>query len=986
MPKRQAKRRRERATILGIIWLLIILIGGTFAFVLLNQDALTPDWHEVINGGGRIHDVFQIRDNNINFDSRNKDVFAENFGEVPLGVRVQFHEFLAINGEEFLDMQLNDFATWSLFRADANLNRIGNSAQIGNSGVAWQLGTTEQKVFMPTFNHINRPLDGSTAIYVPVELTSIFTQDRAYIFTEASGGAVDVTVDNFAIPNLNMQDISEISELGTQTGIAGHNGRQDFWDLYIEGSEPNNNVNDRYTSYRYFIENNTLMRELTTHYTQLTLAPESGMNEFNGVMSLSYWLNLDFEAQIGNFWIFDDISDDGWFYWNGFLEPGDATSLLMDSFILTGNVSLEYVIRINSDFFAAGHLPEDITIDARQIFMRQFEIAATIGDISTDSVPIGQQNVIVADYVELRLYSGNMFVRTIENPAWQVDIIEQDSTSHAWIGSPLRLNVGADEPNDIIHIRISEPRATNYVIIPVEIMRNEPIEPVSTYVIVPNGFPMTLDQGASGNLNAQLRRYVDGVADGYIDDANLVWTVTNAPSSSATILTGNQMTIGLDETAEYVLVQVSLVDPERTATAVGNLRVYVEELYIPFTGYRIIPQGFPMYLVPGESGALVARLRHYIDGVAQGYLDDAQFVWTLTMISTPSDPATGLVGNLATIGETETLNHLYVQVALVTGQPWEAEVVNGLRVNIDRNFTGYRIATTNFPRIVDVGDTSELTAVLRRYENGMFIEYIEDAEFVWSLMPMEPAVAPGTSVGIRFVEDYYINIEGEIVYLGTGEYQNALTLGYPEPRPNILLTVELAPDNGRVANAVNNVTVVVRQPGVQPVATYRIMPMDFPIQIWQGDTAFFQAVVRRYLDGIFDSIVEDAALVWSLMPIPGYEPTAVNTNLFGNFLQTGLNENAGQLFFMVEMNPTDSREASPVQHLRVDIGQPTYSIRLNHTVFPIMMGVDEELDLHATLIRHTQFGYDVIEDATFAWDLVLSTPFGNQISQTGQHL
>ena len=340
---KRSNKTKTRSTVVGLVLVGSILIGGTFAFSQLNQQAITPDWHEAFGGGGRIHNISQANgDADFGIDGeRNHDIFAENFSDIPLGVRVQLREFLRVNGEEIDDnMELTDFDTWSLFLADENLDRTGLSAEIEDAGISWTLGQeSDLKVFMPTFNQINRSL--STDELIGVGMTgedSIFNSGVAYRFVDTAGRSIAVYADGLVI------DVDHVQEIeGAQTAQGNHNGLQNFW-----------NLGDYYEGTLYTVAAGQLVRtEDVTHYAQATLAAAE-----DGIMTLSEWRELNEADQAGNFWIFDDLTGEGWFFWNGFIPAGEATSLLLDAVFLTGTDNLEYVIHVTADFFSAHTLAD----------------------------------------------------------------------------------------------------------------------------------------------------------------------------------------------------------------------------------------------------------------------------------------------------------------------------------------------------------------------------------------------------------------------------------------------------------------------------------------------------------------------------------------------------------------------------------------------------------------------------------------------------
>ena len=254
-------------------------------------------------------------------------------------------------------MNINYTYTWSILQLDSDLNRLAGttSAVIGNHGISWTLGqaTNEEKIFMPTFNHITHEITPAELAASSLPTNSIFRNTHAYAFSEVSGRGVEGIAYNPNIGTGIFTNIDDIEYYGVQTGYANHDGRQNFW-----------NPNQTRTAHRYFInEHNTIARSATTytHTARATMTPAHG-----GIMSMTDWL---VERPVGNFWIFDDINPQyGWFYWNGLIPPGQATSLLLSATNLPQHEDLEYIIRVNADFFTLDSIPSDMSSVARKIF------------------------------------------------------------------------------------------------------------------------------------------------------------------------------------------------------------------------------------------------------------------------------------------------------------------------------------------------------------------------------------------------------------------------------------------------------------------------------------------------------------------------------------------------------------------------------------------------------------------------------------------
>ena len=400
------KRNRTRDIIIGLMLILIIAISGTYAFNQLNQAAFNPDLVDVFPGG-RIHDVFEGgrvgtgANSQDMFGRRNKNVFAENFGDVPIGVRVQFYEFVSVQGEAIdnatgQQMNLNDVGTWNVVRFNADMTRQGNvltegtSAFIGSMGIQWQLGHLpgeSQKWYMPTFNRVNRLLGTTHLLDLTDDQThSVFNVPDVYRFSDTSGRAIDAIAAGWAgniyggydegyYGHQNVGSILDwqdtivnpshmLTSFRGQTGRPQHPGTFDYW-----------GADDTEEGVLWYVAPDG----------RLTYDPEYEMEArqtlpaaATRVMSMYQWIEDDMPR--GNFWVHDETSPQGWFYWvgeyeregypqYGMLPSRTATSLLLRQTTLPALPSLEYVIHVNADFFTANSVPlNSMSDNARAIF------------------------------------------------------------------------------------------------------------------------------------------------------------------------------------------------------------------------------------------------------------------------------------------------------------------------------------------------------------------------------------------------------------------------------------------------------------------------------------------------------------------------------------------------------------------------------------------------------------------------------------------
>jgi len=365
-------RGRRQNRLLGLVLLIFIFASGTYAaYITIGRTAIGVNVHDT-NHYGRLHDNFAI----LGGGERNKDIFAENFGEDGIFVRIQLREFMQdANGNiigqaestNLIDMQ--NPLTWPLFQADpTNIHqrRSGTAtATIGQAGVSWTLGDTNptRKIFMPTHNRVTREVeDGEWTSEVP----ELFRNINTFLMTEATGRAVDAVagIDDFSIFNA----VADIASFGNQTGpglaLTSGLGTQDEW-----------RAGDELTAPLLYVNLNGQIAVYDEAYTMIarpTLTPTHG-----SIMTLQNW-EANGEPR-GNFWVYDQ--NDSWFYWAGRLPGGAATSLLLDSFQIVGlQEGFGYAISIQAEFFTEAEANSDdfiISPVARRMLLSEYQIVTT---------------------------------------------------------------------------------------------------------------------------------------------------------------------------------------------------------------------------------------------------------------------------------------------------------------------------------------------------------------------------------------------------------------------------------------------------------------------------------------------------------------------------------------------------------------------------------------------------------------------------------
>ena len=305
----EKKRKLRNIAVLSLLG----LIGGTMAFQAFNQQAINDRENTVqVNVGGRVHDYY-------NRDTENKDVFVENYGERPIMARIRLSEFLEYQrGEEdFTPLvpgsERDNLATWITWIPSAN--NINQRADTGNSSAfnryaqltfGWSREGETAPWYMPTFNHDNLDLRTAAAGHA-----------RDYI---AGAGATDGTTDGATHPG---------------------DGTDAYW-----------SSGDTFDNSAGIWPGATLENEAAQNLRQQR-AP----------MTIEQWSNLEDWQQIGDFWVVDHTT--GWAYWASLLEPGQASSYLLDAAELTDaiedtvfNGSYYYGIHVDSQLISPDNSEE----------------------------------------------------------------------------------------------------------------------------------------------------------------------------------------------------------------------------------------------------------------------------------------------------------------------------------------------------------------------------------------------------------------------------------------------------------------------------------------------------------------------------------------------------------------------------------------------------------------------------------------------------
>ncbi|MBL3716003.1 hypothetical protein GHK52_04090 [Lactococcus garvieae] len=290
------KKNQRRLRNLALLSLLLLLVGGTFAFQAFNQRAINDRIRENIPGG-RVHDYY-------NRDTENKDVFVENYGNVPLMARIRLSEFMEKRSTGDTDFTpivngtiRDQVDTWTVMRpSENNLNtRVGDSAAFNtysNLTFGWSRSGQDAPWFMPTFNRDNQDL-----------MTASAGHARDWVTSTATDGVTDG---------------------------ATHPG--DGTDAYWSSGDSFDNSGPVWPG------------EEVTHDAAQNLQQD------RAPMTMSQWAALPNNLKVGNFWVIDHQT--GWAYWANQLQAGETTSYLLDAAEMTAaadNIPGEYYYGIHVD-------------------------------------------------------------------------------------------------------------------------------------------------------------------------------------------------------------------------------------------------------------------------------------------------------------------------------------------------------------------------------------------------------------------------------------------------------------------------------------------------------------------------------------------------------------------------------------------------------------------------------------------------------------
>lgn len=278
----------------------VILLGGTFAWQSISQEALN-EVSAVVNPGGRLHDDFV----EITYDENgvavydtmtyNKDVYAENFTSLANnGVQV----FARVRLDEYMEIgkgagALND---------DGTLSELNEATSIVSGAKLEDKTTWSTYMFGDDSSAFRKYWDmsfGGSTIYMPT-----FNKDMNSLVADING-----TFDASFTDHVEYTDGQTVSD------------------------------NAEYT----------VQKEDGSYETKTVAETHTAKSTLNAtVISMQQW--IDDGMNIGDFWVYDT---DGWAYWANPINPDTATGLLLDGINRTDEIMNDdwyYAINVVAQF------------------------------------------------------------------------------------------------------------------------------------------------------------------------------------------------------------------------------------------------------------------------------------------------------------------------------------------------------------------------------------------------------------------------------------------------------------------------------------------------------------------------------------------------------------------------------------------------------------------------------------------------------------
>jgi len=320
------KNKKLISSVIAVALAAGILLGGTFAWQSISQQALN-EVYGFVNPGGRLHDDFTVLPTLTTEGTKqyDKNVYVENFTTlaedgVQVFARIRLDEYMEIGpgaGTNDADKGATSLVPGSVFdQKNTWKTHIPNETDPFHAYWDWTMGgengSDGSTVYMPTFNKNKDSLQA--------DVNGTFAGVNGVPFDDYKPYAENETKDAKAYYDKDENTTDEIYPIGTST---------------VENA----------------LAAGYIREEDETHTAKKT--------EKGSVITMAEWLALDEAARVGNFWVWDV---DGWAYWANPINPDSATGLFLDGIARTPEIINEdwyYGINVVAQFVTADDLGRD---------------------------------------------------------------------------------------------------------------------------------------------------------------------------------------------------------------------------------------------------------------------------------------------------------------------------------------------------------------------------------------------------------------------------------------------------------------------------------------------------------------------------------------------------------------------------------------------------------------------------------------------------
>lgn len=337
-----ASKKKTVSAVVAVALAAAILLGGTFAWQSISQEALN-EVYGFVNPGGRLHDDFhEVTDPQVHetrhFD---KNVYVENFTTIlEDGVQI------------FARVRLDEYMEIGAGAGTSNADKTAKSIDPTNPNATYE-NMDEWRTRLPsdTDNPFQKYWDWTMAgegengelgvsEAEPVFYMPTFNKNKDSVVADVNGTFDGGGKDN-ATPEDAFGDYVDY-------GVADNHRKTDNAVYDNDPNEDDELLPAGDSTLEEAVKNGAVITEEETHEIAKTLTSK--------VITMETWLEKPVK---GDFWVWDE---DGWAYWANPINPDSATGIFLDGIARTEEIINEewyYGINVVAQFITADHLGRD---------------------------------------------------------------------------------------------------------------------------------------------------------------------------------------------------------------------------------------------------------------------------------------------------------------------------------------------------------------------------------------------------------------------------------------------------------------------------------------------------------------------------------------------------------------------------------------------------------------------------------------------------